>query len=219
MKRKWLWVVSGMLAIILATGAYYTIWMSRSADYLRANFGSQVLGVAAGDVIPEEGKVIRVVPSTNPAMNLTVPVVLYPRARVLGVGVSGAYEPHTDSTLLTASILMASDDPEEEVIAYYLSAWQERDAREVKQKSSVVYAEMAPGIEERTVVTTAEDGVFASATAASGPRLCVMDETTHGKWLRDDAELAREPGGETVTTIWLIVPLGDRAAFRASALP
>ena len=61
MKRKWLWIVSGVLGIILATGAYYTLRASRSADYVRANSGAAAPGAAPTSVSPGDATVAHLV--------------------------------------------------------------------------------------------------------------------------------------------------------------
>ena len=212
MRQRWPWIVAGALALVLSAGAYSYILLRRHvADAFQSTLLPAALGIRAGDVVPENGRVIERISGDDSTGDLTVPIPLYPRASVLGVNLSALYEPNTDGHLLTATILMQVDEPEQEIINFYLEAWAAHGARESPRiGSSAVYRDVDAGIRERSVLTTAADAVFAWVEVARGPALDAMDGVTYTRWLKDEAGLPVRPGGELATTIWLCVPLhGD----------
>jgi hypothetical protein len=108
---------------------------------------------------------------------------------------------------------MLSEDAERQVMAHYLTEWKAHGVREIKQMPSMLYKDIVPTPEERTVVTVAKEGVFASVSVARGPALRVVDDVVFANWLlRSEGKLPLEPGGRTATTIWLIVPICGKGA-------
>ena len=209
MRQRWPWIVAGALALVLSAGAYSYILLRRHvADAFQSTLLPAALGIRAGDVVSGNGRVIERISGDDSTWDLTVPMPLYPRARVLGVSRSMEYELYTHGHLPTASILMQVDDPEQVIIDFYLEAWAAYDASESPRiRSSIVYRDVDAAIMARSVWTRAPDAVQAFVEVARGPALDVMDGVTYARSLRGEAERPVRPGGEVATTIWLCVPL------------
>ena len=223
MKRNWRWItIAGVLMIVLGIGGY--IWfqfeMKRGREAL-ANFSfpGAVLGIRAGDVVPSEGRVIDSVTMAETTFLPPFPLVLYPGARVQGLNVSTFDNSSGEAEVMHAIVLMSTDDPEDVVIDYYLTAWAEFGARRLEPTPSTLYYDSAPPILEHTLITEQRDRVVASVDIQRGPAFPVMDDITYIRYLSGEADPALDPSAPDATEIWLWAPLHGEPSPRTPSSP
>ncbi len=142
------------------------------------------------------------------------PLVLYPGARVQGLSVSIFENASGEAEVMHAIVLMGTDDPEDVVIDYYLTAWAEFGPKRLKPTPSTLYHDPAPPILEHTLITEQRDRVVASVDIQRGPAFPVMDDITYVRYLRGEADPAFDVSAPDATEIWLWVPLHGEPSSR-----
>ena len=164
--------------------------------------GSVLVGVRPGDRIPARGCTITQFSGQGKTFPVDAPIVLYPNAVVQGV----AWIPTPPRSKI--DILLGTHDSEAKVLQYYANAWAKLKVVRPKPRPSILYERVAQVITEQSLVVKTGQADMPFVSVQRGPAIQPAEEAQFIQQQLGKAPLSLQPGGATMTEIWLMVPVG-----------
>ncbi len=204
--RSWVWLLlAGAVGAALfagCAGSHPSPGAKRGAGLGALPIGSALTNLRPGDRIPAQGRTITQFSGQGKTFPVDAPIALYPSAVVQGV----AWIPTPPRSKI--DILLGTYDSEEKVLQYYANAWAKLTFVRPGPRPSILYGKAAQGIAEQSLIVKTGQDDMPFVSVQRGPAIQPADEAQFIQQQLGKAPLSLQPGGPTMTEIWLMVPVG-----------
>ena len=204
--QSWVWLLASSIvgAVLFAgcAGRHPTRSAGHGAGLGDIPIGSALTNLRPGDRIPAQGRTITQFSGQGKTIPVDAPIALYPNAVVQGV----AWIPTPPRSKV--DILLGTHDSEEIVLRYYANAWAKLKVVRLKPRPSILYRGVVPSITEQSLVVKAGQADMPFVSVQRGPAIQPAEEAQFIQQQLGKAPMSLQPGGATMTEIWLMVPVG-----------
>jgi hypothetical protein len=194
------------LAVVAGLGIYGYVTIHRFYRALEeVGPAGALLGIRSGGRVPSQGSILRSLrlppdPPYTPVPE--VPIPLYPGALVQGVTMGASAMEQGDTVI---SVLLGTDDSEEDVLNYYATAWAGLPVVRLKPGPSILYMQVVPAITEQSLVVKSGSLEMPSVSVQRGPAIEPMGTSRYARCLHGKERMPLDPSGKAMTEIWLML--------------